>query len=88
LLSLIEGEALADGVLRFGETEWRDPAETVEAWKGLRDLIEKGLLKPTVFEREYRGLESVGAAMKDLAERKVWGKAVILIEPENRRPKL
>jgi NADPH2:quinone reductase len=54
----------------------------------LRDLIEKGLLKSTVFEREYRGLESVGAAMKDLAERKVWGKAVILIEPENRRPKL
>ena len=41
-----------------------------------------------MFGREYRGLESVVAAMKGLAERKVWGKAVILIEPENERPKL
>ena len=41
-----------------------------------------------MFEREYRGLRSVVAAMKDLAERKVWGKAVILIESEDVRPKL
>lgn len=73
---------------RFGESERRDPKETVEAWKGLDELIEKGSLKSTVFEKEYRGLESVVTAMKDLAARKVWGKAVILIEPDNEKPKL
>ena len=46
------------------------------------------MLKPTVFETEYRGLESVVTAIKDLAARKVWGKAVVLIEPENSKPKL
>jgi NADPH:quinone reductase len=51
-------------------------------------LIEKGLLKPTVFERDYRGLESVMNAMKDLAARTVWGKAVVLIEPESSSSKL
>jgi NADPH2:quinone reductase len=73
---------------RFGESERRDPAETAEAWKGLEDLIEKGLLKPTIFEKEYRGLESVATAMQDVAARKVWGKAVILIDPEKEKPRL
>jgi NADPH2:quinone reductase len=51
-------------------------------------LIEKGLLKPILFEKVYRGLESVVPAMKDLATRNIWGKAVILIKPEKEKPKL
>lgn len=51
----------------------------MEIWKGLQALFEAGLLKPTVFEEEYNGLASVVNAMKDLGERKVWGKAVINI---------
>jgi hypothetical protein len=38
-------------------------------------MWEKGLLKPAVFEKEYKGLESVVTTMKDLSARKVWGKA-------------
>ena len=75
-------------VQRFGETERRDPAETIEAWNGLNVMIEERLLKPTIFDRQYRGLESVATAMQDLAARKVWGKAVILIEHEEEKPKL
>lgn len=52
------------------------------------ELIKKSLLKPTVFEKEYRGFESVVLAMKDLAARKVWGKAVIMIGHENDKPRL
>jgi len=51
-------------------------------------MWEKGLLKPTLFDREYRGLESVVSAMKDLSERKVWGKAVVLIEQEEEENKV
>ena len=43
-------------------------------------MWQNGLLKPTVFRTEYKGLESVVDAMKDLSTRKVWGKAVILME--------
>lgn len=49
-------------------------------------MIKKGQIKPTVYqppgfsgESTYMGLESVPRAMKDLAARKVWGKAVILV---------
>jgi NADPH:quinone reductase len=73
---------------RFGETDRRDPAETAEVWKGLKVMWENGLLKPTVFEKEYKGLDSVVTAMKDLSERKVWGKAVVLVDSEGEKPRL
>ncbi|KAE9366987.1 quinone oxidoreductase [Stipitochalara longipes BDJ] len=65
---------------RFGMTDRIDPGETAEIWKGLKDMLEPGLLRPTVFDCNYRGLESVVSAMKDLQARKVWGKAVVLLE--------
>lgn len=60
-------------------TDRIDPAETEKVWNGLEGLWERGLLKPTVFDREYKGLEGVVPAMKDLASRKVWGKAVVTL---------
>ena len=51
-------------------------------------MIGKGLLRPTVFGKEYRGLESVVSAMRDLASRKVWGKAVVLVKPEQCKSRL
>lgn len=50
-------------------------------------MWEKGLLKPAVFDQEFRGLESVVPAMKALSERKVWGKAVIRMDGVG-RPRL
>jgi len=69
-------------------TDRKDPAETVRIWRGLKDMWEKGLLKPTIFDREYKGLQSVVPAMKDLNARKVWGKAVILLEPGENKSRL
>jgi len=73
---------------RFGMTDRIDPKETEEIWKRLKSMWEKGLVKPTVFDREYRGLESVVDAMKDLSARKVWGKAIVLLEDEETKPRL
>jgi len=73
---------------RFGMTHRMDPAETARVWRGLKDLWEKGLLKPTIFDREYKSLQSVVPAMKDLSARKVWGKAVILLEPGENKSRL
>ena len=62
---------------RFGETDRRNPEENKRVWKGLMDMIEKGLVKPTVYKEIYHGLEDVPRAMDDLAAKKVWGKAVV-----------
>lgn len=62
---------------RAGETTRRRPAETEMIWEELERMIQRGDIKPTVFDEEYRGLESVSRAMFDLSNRKVWGKAVV-----------
>jgi NADPH2:quinone reductase len=43
-------------------------------------LVESGRVKPTVYNQIYSGLESVPKALKDIAGRKVWGKAVIQVD--------
>lgn len=73
---------------RWGESGRRFPEETAEVWRGVRQLLAKGLLKPTAFEHRYDGLYSVVTAMKDLSQRKVWGKAVIDIDLEPEKPRL
>lgn len=69
-------------------TDRIDPTETVEIWRAIKELWEKGFLKPTVFEREYKGLEDVVIAMKDLSKRKIWGKAVIRLDAGYQKPNL
>lgn len=61
---------------RFGDTDRRNPSENERVWKGLMDMIDRALVKPTVYKEKYYGLEDVPRAMNDLAARKVWGKAV------------
>ncbi|KAH9219185.1 zeta-crystallin [Leptodontidium sp. 2 PMI_412] len=78
---------LAFDHVRYGETDRIDPAETAQIWRELKVLWEEGKFKPTVYDEEYRGLESVVRAMKDLESRKVWGKAVIVMD-DGDRPKL
>ncbi len=68
-------------------TDRIDPAETAKIWQGLKKMWEKRLLKPIVYDKEYRELESAVTAMKDLASRKVWGKAVLRMDGEE-RPRL
>ncbi|KAI1629168.1 NADPH2:quinone reductase [Exophiala viscosa] len=65
---------------RFGETGRRDPQENEEVWNGLTTMLESGMIKPVIYGT-YRGLESVSQAMDDLASRKIWGKAVVEIQP-------
>lgn len=71
-------------IQRYGETDRIDPTETEAIWKELKVMWESGKLRPTVYDKEYRGLDSVVCAMKDLEARRVWGKAVIVMEHEER----
>ena len=67
---------------RYGETARRRLDETVGIWRGLESMIKEGKVTPTVFEKEYIGLGSLGEAMYDMADRKVWRKAVVMIDEE------
>jgi NADPH2:quinone reductase len=69
-------------------TDRLTPSETTQIWKALEEMWESGLLRPTVYEQEYIGLDSVKRAMKDLQARKVWGKAVIRLDSEWERSTL
>ncbi|KAJ1324584.1 NADPH:quinone reductase [Microdochium nivale] len=64
---------------RYGESLRRYPEEKARIWDSLWPLIHSGKIKPVVFDRAYRGLESVPAALRDIATRKVWGKAIIQV---------
>ncbi|ORY66980.1 quinone oxidoreductase [Pseudomassariella vexata] len=70
---------------RFGETGRRYPHETTIIWEALLPLIKSGRIKPAVYDREYRDLGSVPRALEHVASRKVWGKAVILIDDDASR---
>lgn len=71
---------LTFSIQRFGESDRRDPAETARIWSELLPLIEAGLIRPAIYAGRYQGLESVPAALHDIATRKVWGKAVIQLD--------
>lgn len=67
---------------RFGESGRRYPELLEEIWRGYLSMLETGKLKPMLYGR-YEGLQDVGRALKDLQDRKVYGKIVIKVaEPQ------
>lgn len=61
---------------RFGESGRRFPTRLEEIWDGYLKLLESGKVKPLLYG-QYRGLEDVGRALGNLADRKVYGKVVV-----------
>ena len=73
---------------RFGESGRRYPEVLEEIWERYLGMLQQGKLKPVIYG-QYRGLESVGPALQDLADRKVYGKIVVSVaNEEDGRPKL
>jgi NADPH:quinone reductase-like Zn-dependent oxidoreductase len=66
-----------ESMQRYGESLRRFPDEENRIWEGLHTLLADGKVKPVVFYGTYRGLESVPRALKDMEDRKIWGKASI-----------
>ena len=50
-------------------------------WNDLDEMIRRGKIRSTIYEHRYEGLDQVPQALKDLAGRKIWGKAVVKINP-------
>jgi NADPH2:quinone reductase len=72
---------------RFGEGGRRFPNELEEIWDGWMRLLVEEKLEPLIYGR-YDGLESVGRALDDLAQRKVYGKVVVSVTPDEEKARL
>jgi NADPH:quinone reductase len=66
---------------RYGESIRRWPEEKARIWGELMPLMETGKIRPNVMKC-YEGLESVPAALADMANRKISGKAVVRVAQE------
>ncbi|GAB7358327.1 hypothetical protein MBLNU230_g2399t1 [Neophaeotheca triangularis] len=63
---------------RFGESGRRHPSDLERTWEGYLKMLESGHATPMLYGN-YNGLEDIGRALGDLAERKVHGKIVVKI---------
>lgn len=65
----------------------RNEADKIpETWEALLELFASKRIVPTVFDHIYEGLDSVPQGLKDLAERKTWGKAIVRIRADPEHP--
>ena len=72
---------------RFGESGRRFPKTLEEIWDGYLGMLKKGEMKAMVYG-QYNGLEDIGRALKDLEERKVYGKIVVKVSDSEETAKL
>jgi len=69
--------------LHWGMYAVHEPQTVETVWDGLFELMESGKFRGTCFtDKEYVGLESVGAALKALGARDTWGKVVVKVPQE------
>ncbi|EMC94895.1 hypothetical protein BAUCODRAFT_36163 [Baudoinia panamericana UAMH 10762] len=63
---------------RFGESGRRYPDELKRIWDGYLGMLQQGQVKPVLYGK-YNGLQDVGIALADLANRRVYGKVVVKV---------
>lgn len=63
---------------RFGESGRRYPEMLEQIWQGYLAMLETGKLQPMLYGN-YEGLKDIGRALKDLEDRKVYGKIVVKV---------
>ncbi len=72
---------------RFGESGRRFPQTQEEIYDGYLGMLKSGEMKAMIYGN-YEGLKDVGRALKDLHERKVYGKIVVKVADVEPKAKL
>jgi NADPH:quinone reductase len=72
---------------RFGESGRRYPKTLEEIWEGYLNMLKTGEMKAVLYGN-YEGLKDIGRALKDLHDRKVYGKIVVKVADADARAKL
>ncbi|WWC61711.1 uncharacterized protein I303_104296 [Kwoniella dejecticola CBS 10117] len=76
---LLLKQASVTGVY-WGGTAVKDPPSTQRIFMEVLQLLASGQVKQVIYEKPYVGLENVNVGLKDIEDRKVWGKAVVVIK--------
>ena len=58
------------------------PERIPEAWDAILDMLATKKAKATPYEHIYDGLPSLPDALKDLQDRKTWGKVVVRLKAD------
>lgn len=67
--------------LHWGMYATKEKETVTTVWKGIFDLVNSGKFRGITYnDRNYRGLESVPAALAALGSRETWGKVVVELE--------
>lgn len=66
----------------------REPETTKQISSSVLKLLSTGDIRPIVHSTPYKGIEGVVQGLKDIEERKVWGKGVVVIREEETKAKL
>jgi NADPH:quinone reductase len=72
---------------RFGESGRRYPEVLEQIYEGYLGMLKTGEMKAMIYG-DYRGLGDVGRALKDLHDRKVYGKIVVKVASPESKAKL
>lgn len=67
---------------RFGEDGRRFPDKTEAVWDGFMELARSGRIKPVIYKEKYTGLGDISRALKDLQNRRTWGRAIVTINEQ------
>lgn len=70
--------------LHWGATALKDPKRYFEVIDEVMKMISSGRLIPQVYDPVYEGLEQVTTGLKDLEDRKTWGKAVVRVRHDDK----
>ncbi|WRT66213.1 uncharacterized protein IL334_003166 [Kwoniella shivajii] len=68
----------------WGATATKDPEATQRIVMEVLQLLMSGEVKQTIYEKPYIGLDQVSQGLKDIEDRKVWGKAVVTIKGDGK----
>lgn len=66
----------------------REPETAKQISSSVLKLLSTGDIRPIVYSTPYKGIEGVVQGLKDIEERKVWGKGVVVIREEETKAKL
>ncbi|CAO1634696.1 unnamed protein product [Jaminaea pallidilutea] len=66
----------------WGQYAVKEMGRVIECWSALLEMFAEKKVQPTIYNKQYKGLESLAEALQDLSQRKTWGKAVVRVRDE------
>ncbi|KAJ3487411.1 hypothetical protein NLI96_g3564 [Meripilus lineatus] len=85
-LVLLKNVAVASAETRL-ILQVKEPGHIPSVWQGLLELLSSGGLKPVIYDKVYP-LEKLADGLRELEQRKTWGKVAIRVREETTKARL